>query len=192
MGETIGSGSSPTIRPEAATGSEVETADDSQSSSDPSPKVNLARLRCEIDGLRFELEDDWGFDSGMEEGGKSESTSGDGEVGWKSGMGEDGDDSVGNELDGRGMIVEHGVRSRGELDRGEFGEDGVRSGGEFDGEESSDDAVKRGGDLEGIVGAMSDDNNSGSVAELSNPTSGTCRMNPSASENGGLLSTFTL
>ena len=148
-----------------------------------------------MEGFRFEFGDDWESDSGMEEGGKSEFTSGDWGVGWKAGSGDDGDESVDNELDGRGMIVEHGVRSSGELDRGEFGEDGVRSGGEFDGEESSEEGEKGCGDVDGSVGAISVDITSESVGGLSNPTSGTCRMNPtmpSASENGGLLSPVTL
>jgi hypothetical protein len=95
------------------------------------------------------------------------------------------------------MIVEHGVRSSGELDRGEFGEDGVRSGGECDGDESSEEGVKGGGDVDGSGsgGTISFDFDSESVAGLSNSTTGTCRMNPttpSASGNDGLLSPFTL
>lgn len=102
-----------------------------------------------MDGFRFES------DSGMDSGGRSEFTSGDGEceIGWKAGSGVDGDESVDNDGGrGEGLIVEHGDRSSGELDRGEFNDSGVRRGGEFDGEESSEDGVNGGGDLDGNGG----------------------------------------
>jgi hypothetical protein len=166
LGKTIGSAPVPTFRLEAlANANDPETAEESQSNPDPSPKVNFARLFCEIDGFRFGFENGWGFDSGMDEGGRSESTFGDGgfENGWEidSGMDDGGrsestfgdgelggccrarsggdiDESVVDELDGRGgnegeLSEEDGVRSDGELDRGEFSEDGVRGGGDLEG-----------------------------------------------------------
>ena len=126
-------------------------------------------------GFKFGFEDDWEFDSGMDEDDRSESTSGDGELGrcevvWKAGSGGDGDEFVDNKFKGRGeeLIVEHGVRNSGELDREEFCKEGVRSGGEFDGEESSEDGVRGGGDLDGdgSGGAISVDLNTESVVTV--------------------------
>lgn len=59
-----------------------------------------------MDGFRFEFEDNWEFDSGMDEGGRAEFTSEDGElgrckIGWKAGSGGD-DFVVDEEVDGRG------------------------------------------------------------------------------------------
>ena len=61
MGKITGSVSVPTFRlgaVGAANDVVTESANGSQSKSDPSPKVNFARLFCEIDGFRFVLEDD--------------------------------------------------------------------------------------------------------------------------------------
>jgi hypothetical protein len=109
LGKTIGSAAVPLA---TANDPETERANKSQSKSDPSPKVNFARLFCETDSFRF------GFDSGMDEG-RSESTYGLGgsEIGWETGSG-------GDELDGRGegeLSEEDGVRSGGELDGREYG-----------------------------------------------------------------------
>jgi hypothetical protein len=99
----------------AANDSGTETANESQSKSDTSPKVNFARLFCEMDGFRIGLEDDWEFDSG-----KPEFTFGDGELGgWRAGSGGDVDEFVGGEHDGRGG------------NGGELSEDGVKRGGDL-------------------------------------------------------------
>ena len=129
MGKTTGSVPVPTFRLGALTTAETETANESQSKSDPSPKVNFARLFCERDSFKFGFEDDWEFDSGMDEDGKPKFTSGDGELG------------------GRELSEEDGVWSGGELDGGEFSEDGVRRG--------SEDGVRGGDDLDGSGGAIS-------------------------------------
>ena len=166
MGITIGLPPVPRSRLGAlatANGSETGAGNVSQSKSDPSPKVNFARLFCETDGFRFGFED-WEFDSGMDEGGRPESTFGDGDLGgceidWRARSGGDVDESFGCELDGRGgnggELREDGVRSGGELDGGEFSEDGVKGGGELDGGEFSEDGVRSGGELDG--GELSED-----------------------------------
>lgn len=166
MGKATGSAPVRTFRLGAlatASDPEIETANESQSKSSPSPKVNFARLFCERDSFKFGFKDDWEFDSGMDEGGKPKLTFGDGElggceIGWRVGSG---DEFVNGELDGRGgnggeLGEEDGVRSGGELDGGEFSEGRVRRG--------SEDGVRGGDDLDGSGGAISGtvDFNSGS------------------------------
>ena len=62
MGKTIGSTPVSTFRL-GALATAPETANESQSKSDPSPKVNFARLLCEMDSFRFGFEDDSGVDT---------------------------------------------------------------------------------------------------------------------------------
>ena len=158
MGKTIGSTPVSTFRPGAlATAPEAEIPNESQSKSDPSPKVNFARLFCEMDNFRFGFEDDWEFDSGLDEGGGPEFTFGDGELGgsWRAGSGGgdvDVHEFVGSELDGIDgnggePSEEDGVRSGEEPDGGEFSEDGVRGGVDLDGGDDSGGAISGAVDL---------------------------------------------
>ena len=74
-----------------------------------------------MDGFRFGFEDDWEFDSKMDEESRPEFTFRDGElggceIGWRAGSGGDVDEFVGGELDerrgdGGELSVEDGVRN---------------------------------------------------------------------------------
>ena len=141
MGKTIGSALVSRLGPGAvASGKdpETETANESQSKSDSSPKVNFARLFNEMDDFRFGFDDNCEFDSGMDEGGRPKFSFEDGglgacEIGWRGGG--DIDKFVGGKLDERGGngAEEDRVRSGGELDGGEISEDETSGTGDLDG-----------------------------------------------------------
>jgi hypothetical protein len=154
--KTIDSALVPTPRL-GATSNDPETgiANESQSKSDPSPKVNFARLFCEMEGFRFGFDDNCELDSGIYEYGRPEFTFERGEVGgceigWRAGSGVgDVDEFVGGKLDERG-----GNRDE---------EDGVRSGGDIDGGEISEDETRGTDDLDGSDGDGSGGATSGTV-----------------------------